>query len=161
MSTDLNSFPLENENSTARPGLGLCGGSVSDAYDPPARAWSTSDAPPPAGSYSQAVSAGGLLFISGQTPRHPDGTRLVDEPFEVQARAALKNVESIAKTAGLSLSSAAMVTVFLTEPGRQAAEFDRVYRDFLDASVPYPARAIVQSSLPNGAIEITAVIPHV
>lgn len=122
-------------------------------------AWSTVEAPPPAGSYSQAISAGGLLFISGQTPRAPDGTRYSGEPFDVQARLALTNVEAIARSAGVKLASAAMITVFLTDPKVQAAEFDRVYREFLDASVAYPARAIVQSSLPNGAIEITAVVP--
>ena len=123
------------------------------------QAWTTSEAPQPVGSYSQAISAGGMLFISGQTPRHADGTPGHETPFEVQARIALTNVESIAKTAGLRLSEAAMVTVYLTDPKLQASEFDRVYQEFLNASTPYPARAIVQSALPNGAIEITAVIP--
>ncbi len=123
------------------------------------QAWSAAEAPPPAGSYSQAISAGGLLFISGQTPRLADGTRCATAPFDVQARLALGNTDAIAKAAGVTLASAAMVTVFLTDPKSQAAEFDKVYREFLDHSAPYPARAIVQSSLPNGAIEITAVIP--
>ena len=136
-----------------------CGESGYGMFEWPRKAWATSDAPPPAGSYSQAVSAADTLYISGQTPRYPDGTRCADEPFEIQARVALQNVESIARSAGVSLSQAAMVTVYLANPKHQAAEFDRVYRTFLDSSIPFPARAIVQSSLPNGDIEITAVIP--
>src|SRR5699024_10516381 len=118
--------------------------------------YSTPEAPSPAGSYSQAVAAGDILYISGQTPRYSDGTRCTDESFETQARATLQNVNAIAKSAGVSLSQAAMVTVYLVDPKQQAAEFDRIYRTFLDDSIPYPARAIVQSSLPHGDIEITA-----
>jgi 2-iminobutanoate/2-iminopropanoate deaminase len=123
------------------------------------KAWKTDGAPPPAGSYSQAISAGGMLYISGQTPRKPDGVRHNGEGFDVQARIALENVESIARSAGTNLASAAMVTVFLTDPKSQAVEFDKLYKDYLDDARPYPARAIVQSSLPNGDIEITAIIP--
>lgn len=160
MSRDKNSARPVSDSTNSGPTLGQCGVSINDAFEVPRQAWATSEAPPPAGAYSQAVSAGEMLFISGQTPRYPDGTRCAEEPFDIQARTALENVESIAKTAGVSLSAAAMVTVYLTEPKLQATEFDRVYREFLDSSVSFPARAIVQSSLPHGAIEITAVIPH-
>lgn len=139
---------------------GDCGHAVSDAYDPFRKAWSTADAPDPAGSYSQAVTAEEMLYISGQTPRSPDGTRCPEADFAVQARAALNNVEAIAAAAGTKLAKAAMVTVYLTNPSEQAATFDQIYQEFLDPDIAYPARAIVQSALPHGAIEITAVIPH-
>lgn len=60
----------------------------------------TPTAPPPAGTYSQAIQANGLLFVSGQTPRLPDGTRLNDQPFAVQARQTLTNLEHVAAAAG-------------------------------------------------------------
>jgi 2-iminobutanoate/2-iminopropanoate deaminase len=68
------------------------------------RAIVTPAAPPPAGTYSQAVRSNGpLVFISGQTPRRLDGQRLVGAPFEQQARMALDNLEAIARAGGLSL----------------------------------------------------------
>ena len=41
----------------------------------------TPDAPPPAGSYSQAMRAGAMVYIPGQTPRWLDGHRLTGAPF--------------------------------------------------------------------------------
>lgn len=112
-------------------------------------------APPPAGSYSQGIVAGGLLFVAGQTPRLPDGRRLESEPFDVQARQALDNLDAIAQAAGTSLRRAASVTVFLRDPARRA-EFDRIYREYVGE--PWPARAIVQSDLFGLELELTAVI---
>lgn len=120
---------------------------------------STTTAPPPAGSYSQAVIAGGLVHISGQTPRTPEGDRRGGAPFADQVRLTLDNVESIAAEAGTRLAAAAMVTVYLRDPAAQAAAFDEIYRQHLLAEVAPPARAVVQSDLPHGHIEVTAVIP--
>ncbi len=111
-------------------------------------------APPPAGHYSQAIIAGGLVWIAGQTPRCPSGERLNDRPFEAQARQALANVAAIAATAGTSLQHAAQVTVYLKDIADRFA-FDKVWTEFVTA--PYPARAVVQSELPGFAIEILAV----
>lgn len=119
------------------------------------RAISTVDAPPPAGSYSQAIAAGGFVFLSGQTPRLADGTRMNDAAFATQARLALDNLAALGRAAGTELSDAAMVTVYLRDTGR-AAEFDAIYRTYVRE--PYPARAIVQSDLPGFEIEISAVV---
>ncbi len=119
------------------------------------QAVATPDAPAPAGTYSQAVTAGGFVFISGQTPRLPDGTRLTRSPFDVQARQALHNVEAVARSAGSSLRSATMVTVYLRNPDNRA-RFDEIYRDFV--ADPPPARAIVQSDLFGMELEISAVL---
>jgi 2-iminobutanoate/2-iminopropanoate deaminase len=119
----------------------------------------TDAAPSPAGSYSQAVLAGGVLYISGQVPRTPDGVRHGNAPFERQALLTLSNVESIAAAAGTRLSAAAFLTVYLRDPASQAEPFDRIYRTFLTDAEVLPARAVVQSDLPHGDIEITAIIP--
>jgi reactive intermediate/imine deaminase len=118
------------------------------------RAVVTSEAPEPAGSYSQAIVHDGLVWVAGQTPRRPDGTRLEDAPFREQARQALANVDAIARAGGSSLARALHVTVFLTDP-EQRFTFDEVWSEFVSA--PLPARAIVQSALPGFAVEVTAV----
>jgi 2-iminobutanoate/2-iminopropanoate deaminase len=115
----------------------------------------TPDAPPPAGTYSQAVCVGGMLHIAGQTPRLPDGTRLNDASFEIQARQALRNLDAIARAAGSSLALAASCSVYLTDVGQRVL-FDSVWTEFVDDNPP--ARAIVQSNLPGFAVEVSAVL---
>lgn len=118
----------------------------------------TAQAPAPAGSYSQAVRAGSLVFLSGQTPRTPDGIRHADAPFEDQVRIVMENLAAVADAAGASLADAVKVTVYLRDPGRTAAAFDRVYREHLRTAEPLPARALVQSDLPNGEVEVEAIL---
>jgi 2-iminobutanoate/2-iminopropanoate deaminase len=124
------------------------------SYDAP-RAIHTALAASPAGTYNQAVAAGEFVFISGQTPRLANGDRLLNVPFGEQASAVLDNLEAIAAAAGLSLGDAVNVTVYLSDP-TNAAEFARLYKTRVGSVLP--ARAIVQSSLTVGALEVTAVL---
>lgn len=119
------------------------------------QAINTSAAPPPAGTYSQAVAAGGLVFLAGQTPRLASGERRNDAAFPEQARMTLRNLEAVAQAAGLTLAHTAMLTVFLRNPA-DAAAFDAVWCEV--APDVRPARAIVQSDLPGFALEVTAIL---
>lgn len=115
----------------------------------------TVNAPPPAGSYSQAIEHNGLVYISGQTGRWPDGRRATHEPFEQQAELAIANVQAIAQAAGTDLSNALQVTVYLKDPSKSQA-FDAIYKEYV--TEPFPSRAIVQSSLTVSDIEISAIV---
>ena len=55
---------------------------------------------PPGGHYSHAVTANGFVFVSGELPIAPDGTKLNDKPFEQQAQQVLDNVALALKGAG-------------------------------------------------------------
>src|SRR5206468_3887508 len=57
----------------------------------------------PGGHYSHAVAAGGFVFVSGQLPIAPDGTKLNESPFEQQAQQVLENVAHALKGAGSSV----------------------------------------------------------
>lgn len=114
----------------------------------------TERAPAPAGTYSQAIAAGGLLWIAGQTPRAPDGTRITGS-FEEQARQTLDNVEAVAQAAGSSLRAAVKVNVYLRDTDNRA-KFDEIYREYVGG--PAPARCLVQSDLPGFDIEVDAVV---
>jgi reactive intermediate/imine deaminase len=117
----------------------------------------TKNAPPPAGTYSQAISATGrFLFISGQTPRTLDGVRLTGSPFLEQARRALENLQAIAMAAELSLNDAVKVTVYLRNLS-DAPEFDRIYTEYVSKE-PLPARTLVQSAFGTFDIEIDAIL---
>lgn len=117
----------------------------------------TTDAPPPAGTYSQAiVGEGKMVFISGQTPRLRDGTRIKNASFEEQAKLTMQNLEAVAHAAGVSLRThGAKVTVYLNSLENRHI-FDQVYAQFVEA--PFPARALVQSSFTEFDIEIDAIL---
>src|ERR1041384_3880947 len=71
---------------------------------------------PTSPSYSQAVKAGGLVFVSGQGPFDAAG-KLVGETIQEQVRQSLKNVEAILKAAGSSLDMVVSATFILAEEG--------------------------------------------
>lgn len=119
------------------------------------QAISTKKAPRPAGTYSQAVRADGFVFISGQTPRLPDGGRSENLPFEAQARLALDNIEAVARASGLSLHDAVKVDVFLRDLSERNA-FDKIYAKYVGD--PPPSRTLVQSSFAQFDVEVSAIL---
>jgi len=105
---------------------------------------------------SQAISDNEpLVFISGQTPRAPDGQRLIGAAFEQQVRVVLDNVEAVARASGLSLLDAMKVDVFLKDLGDRAA-FDAIYATYIGK--PAPARTLVQSNFTEFDVEVSAVL---
>ena len=115
---------------------------------------SSQDAPPPGGAYSQAIAAGEFVFLAGQGPFRPDGSK-VESSFEDQVRQTFRNLAAVAEAAGASLADAVRVGVFLREM-RNFAAMDEIYREFF--AEPRPARTTVQSDLPGFEIEVDAVL---
>ncbi|HEX5787059.1 MAG TPA: RidA family protein [Woeseiaceae bacterium] len=114
------------------------------------------DAPAAIGTYSQAVRAGGFLFLSGQIPLDPATMAVVDGDFEARARRVFDNLAAVAGAAGASLDQVVRLTVYLTDLGNFAT-VNKVMEDYF--SRPYPARAAVGvASLPKNAdIEADAI----
>ena len=119
------------------------------------KAFSSDKTPPPAGTYSVAMQAQGLVFLSGQTPRDLDNVRHGDKPFAFQARLAMDNLEAAANAAGLSLKDAVKVGVFLRNPA-DAKAFDAIYAEYVGN--PPPARTPTQSNFAGFDIEVDAVL---
>lgn len=119
------------------------------------KAFSNERTLPPAGTYSVAIQAQGLVFLAGQTPRDRGNVRHGDKPFEVQAHMALDNLEAAANAAGLSLKDAVKVNVFLKNPS-DAKAFDAIYAKYV--SDPPPARTLIQSNFAGFEIEVDAVL---
>ncbi len=115
----------------------------------------TTKAPATIGPYSQAVVAGGWVFISGQLGIEPVSGQL-GASFGEQVRQALANLEAILAAAGARLSDVVKCTVYLTDLDR-FAEFNSIYENVFGK--PWPAREVVQVvRLPRGAeVEISAV----
>ena len=106
--------------------------------------------------YSQAIAAGGLVFVSGQLGLKPGETTLERKGIEAQTRQVLENMRVILEQAGSGLDRLLKTTVFLADLADFAA-MNGVYADYVGARPP--ARATVQvAALPSGAlVEIDAV----
>ena len=117
----------------------------------------TDGAPAAIGTYSQAVQAGGLVFLSGQIPLVPATMEIVDGDFEARARQVFTNLRAVATAAGGDLNDAVKLTIFLTDLDNFAT-VNAVMEDFFDK--PYPARAAVGvASLPKGVdVEADAIL---
>jgi reactive intermediate/imine deaminase len=114
------------------------------------------DLPLPGGHYSHGTVAQGLVFVSGQLPVTPSGERLVDAPFDVQARQVLANVKAVLMAAGSSVDRLVQVRVYVASVEHWPA-FNAVYAEW--AGSARPARAVVPTGpLHHGLlVEVEAV----
>ena len=121
------------------------------------RAIHTDNAPAAIGTYSQAIDANGLVFLSGQIPLDPETMEVVDGDFEARARQVFDNLAAVARAAGGSLDDIVKLTVFLTDLANFAT-VNAVMEDYFKE--PFPARAAVGvASLPRGVdVEADAIL---
>ena len=75
----------------------------------------TANAPAPPATYSQAVRAAGLMFVSGTGSHHPFTGKIVEDTIQEQTRQCLENVSAILEAAGTSLDRVVSATVILLE----------------------------------------------
>jgi reactive intermediate/imine deaminase len=110
---------------------------------------STPRAPAAIGTYSQAVIAGGTLYLAGQIGLDPVTMQLA-EGIDAQIHRVFANLRAVAEAAGSSLADAVKVTVYLTD----LAHFARVNEIMAEYfPQPYPSRAAVGvAALPRGAL---------
>ncbi|MFV2073608.1 MAG: RidA family protein [Thermoanaerobaculales bacterium] len=116
----------------------------------------TEKAPGAVGPYSQAVTAGGLVFTAGQIPINPATGKVEAESIEDQTRQVLKNIRALLHAAGSGLDRVVKMTVFMTDLEDFQA-MNAAYAEFFPAAPP--ARSAVQVvALPLGVqIEVEAV----
>lgn len=118
---------------------------------------STANAPAAIGPYSQAVRAGGQVFLSGQIPLDPATGQLVEGDITTQSRRVFDNLKAVCEAAGSSLDDVARVGIYLMDLA-DFAQVNAVMAEYFQA--PYPARSTIQvSGLPRGArVEVDAVL---
>ena len=117
---------------------------------------SSRGAPAAIGPYSQAIRAGGFLFISGQIPLDPESGQVVDGDVAAQTHRVMQSLGAILNAAGASYDHVVRTTIFLTDLTDFAVVND-VYGGYFAA--PAPTRATVQvAALPKGvSVEIDAI----
>ena len=117
----------------------------------------TENAPAPfrGAPYSQAIKAGGFVFVSGQLGLRPGESELVGGIAE-QTEQVFQNLGAILSEAGSGLDRLVKTTVFLTDFG-DFQSMNEVYARH--AGDTPPARSTVEvAALPSGAkVEIEAV----
>ena len=116
----------------------------------------TDNAPAAIGPYSQAIKAGGFVFVSGQIPIDPQTGQFVPGGIAEQTERVLKNLSAVLEAAGSSLDQVVKTTVFLADM-KEFSGMNEVYATFF--SSPPPARATVAAAgLPRDArVEIEVV----
>ena len=101
------------------------------------------DAPQAIGPYSQAVEAGGFVFLSGQIPMDPKTGAVVQGDCSSQARLVMENAKAILTAAGCSMTQVVKATIYL----KNMADFalvNEVYGGYFPTEPP--ARATVEVS---------------
>ena len=117
----------------------------------------TDRAPAAIGPYSQAVRAGGTVYLSGQIPLDPGTGELVTGDIAAEARRVFDNLRAVCEAAGGTFDDVVRVGIYLTDLGAFAA-VNAVMADAFRE--PVPARSTIQvSALPRGArVEVDAVL---
>ena len=109
----------------------------------------TDNAPAAIGPYSQAISAGGFVFTSGQIPINPASGNVEAEGIKAQAEQVMKNLAAVLCAAGSSLDKAIKTTCYLSDMADFAA-FNEVYAGYFTSN---PARSCVAvRALPKGVL---------
>lgn len=116
-------------------------------------AFHTTNAPQPAGPYSQGIEANGFFYTAGFGPQDP-ATGAVAESVGEQTRQVLRNVQAILAERGLTMDDCVKTTVHLADLA-DFDEFNEAYKEFF--SEPYPVRTTVGSQLANILVEIDVV----
>jgi 2-iminobutanoate/2-iminopropanoate deaminase len=113
----------------------------------------TEGAPRAIGPYSQAIKAGGFIFVSGQIALDPATGQLIGDGIREQTERALENIKAILEAAGSSLDRVLKATVYLADMG-DFQQMNEVYQEYFGKNPP--ARSTVQvARLPRDArIEI-------
>ena len=119
----------------------------------------TTQAPAPIGPYSQAVRAGGFLFVSGQIPLNPQSGDLIMDSIENETHQVMANIKAILQVEGLGFPNIVKTSIFLKNMD-DFAKVNATYGEYFSGD--FPARETVQvSRLPkdvNVEISVIAVL---
>ena len=117
----------------------------------------TENAPNAVGTYSQAVSAGGFLYTSGQVGINPSSGEIESKDVKLQCFQVLKNILAILEARDLSLVNIAKLNVFLRDLN-DFGDLNDTFKEFF-GDTNYPARSTVEvAGLPLGArVEIDCI----
>lgn len=117
----------------------------------------TKNAPGAVGTYSQAVSAGGFLYTSGQIGINPTSGKIEASDTKSQSLQVLHNIAAILRAKNLSLVNIIKLTVYLKNLN-DFSDLNEAFKEFF-GDTNFPARSTVEvAGLPLGArVEIDCI----
>jgi len=116
----------------------------------------TPNAPSPPPTYSQAVRAAGLVFVSGTGPHDPVTGKIVGETIQEQTRQCLRNVSAVLEAAGSSIERVVSATVIILEETDFAGMNEEWIRWF-PADPPARQGAKLPVRIPGMKVSIAAI----
>ena len=116
----------------------------------------TANAAKPPATYSQAVKAGGLVFVSGTAPIDPATGTISGTTVQEQTRMCLQNITAILSAAGSSLDKIVSVTVVLADED-DFAGMNEEYATWFPSSPPARQGAKLPVRIPGLKVSIAAI----
>lgn len=113
----------------------------------------TDKAPKAIGPYSQAIRAGGFLFVSGQIALDPETGAVLDGDVAAQTERLMTSATAILEAGGASLSTVVKTTVYLTDMAH-FAPMNEVYGRFFEIDPPARSTVAVAGLPRNVLVEI-------
>ena len=118
----------------------------------------TSNAPEPPPTYSQAVRAAGLIFVSGTAPIDPSTGTIAGATIQDQTKQCLTNIRAILESAGSSLDAIVSATVILADED-DFAGMNQEWVKWFPSDPPARQGAKLPARIPGLKVSI-AVIAH-
>jgi len=122
----------------------------------PRRIVRTTEAPPSPPTYSQAVTAAGLVFVSGTGPLDPETGKIKGDTIQSQTCQCLTNISAILKAAGSSMEKIVSATVLLLEE-EDFAGMNEEWLKWFPADPPARQGAKLPVRIPGMKISIAVV----
>jgi 2-iminobutanoate/2-iminopropanoate deaminase len=116
----------------------------------------TPDAARPPASYSQAVEAAGLVFVSGTAPHDPQTAQIKGVTIQEQTRQCLTNIAAILAAAGSSMDKIVSVTIVLADED-DFAGMNEEYLKWFPLNPPARQGAKLPSKVPGLKVSIAAI----
>ena len=112
-------------------------------------------AKPPA-TYSQAVKAAGLVFVSGTAPNDPVTEKITGETIQEQTRQCLTNIAAILEAGGSSLDKIVSVTIVLADED-DFAGMNEEWLQWFPSNPPARQGAKLPAKIPGLKVSIAAI----
>jgi 2-iminobutanoate/2-iminopropanoate deaminase len=116
----------------------------------------TSKAAKPSPTYSQAVKAAGLVFVSGTAPVDPETGQIKGSTIQEQTRQCLTNIAAILEAAGTSMEKIASATVILADED-DFAGMNEEWLQWFPTDPPARQGAKLPARIPGLKVSIAAI----
>ena len=116
----------------------------------------TTGAPEPIGPYSQAVKAGGFLFLSGQIALVPGTSDLKNNNITEETRQVMQNLKAVLAEAGSDFSNVVKTSIFLKEMS-SFGEVNAEYGNYFEKDFPARETVAVKTLPKDVNVEISMI----